>query len=300
MPIEFRCPNCQSLLCVPDGTEGRSSKCPQCGGIAQIPPGFFPPPPPEAGGQPGPPAVGPGEMNPYAPPLAPAMAHAGIGPLGSGRLSAGEALHTAWVIFQRQLGPAVVAMLVLFMVAIVSNGVANAFVAPALHPQAPPGAKLALAVVTPLLTLLGAFLDQCRKQFYLRLARGDNVTIGELFQMRTAYWPYLGAFVIFGLVFSAGAALCLIPALIVYLYLGQFGRLLIEKRAGALESFSLSARITEGNRSEQFLLILAGFGIGLLGLLACGIGLLFAISLVELTFAVAYLRMTGQRTAIDG
>lgn len=37
MPIEFRCPNCSKLLRTPDESAGKKAKCPQCGGIADVP-----------------------------------------------------------------------------------------------------------------------------------------------------------------------------------------------------------------------------------------------------------------------
>ena len=37
MPIEFRCPQCEKLLRVPDESAGAKAKCPQCGAIADVP-----------------------------------------------------------------------------------------------------------------------------------------------------------------------------------------------------------------------------------------------------------------------
>ena len=37
MPIEFRCPNCSSMLRTPDESVGKKAKCPQCGTIADVP-----------------------------------------------------------------------------------------------------------------------------------------------------------------------------------------------------------------------------------------------------------------------
>lgn len=51
MPISFRCSSCQSTIRVPDGTEGKKTKCPKCEAIQRIPeaPPITPPPatPPE-------------------------------------------------------------------------------------------------------------------------------------------------------------------------------------------------------------------------------------------------------------
>lgn len=37
MPIEFSCNNCNKMLRVPDGTEGKASQCPACGSVGTIP-----------------------------------------------------------------------------------------------------------------------------------------------------------------------------------------------------------------------------------------------------------------------
>jgi hypothetical protein len=64
MPIEFRCPSCQRLLRVPDGTAGKSARCPGCGDTIAIP---------GAGPEPTPPQQT--AASPFAP-GSPAAAHA--------------------------------------------------------------------------------------------------------------------------------------------------------------------------------------------------------------------------------
>lgn len=45
--MEFACSHCGQTLRVPDGSEGRSAKCPSCGGLTTVPGG----PPPADGGE---------------------------------------------------------------------------------------------------------------------------------------------------------------------------------------------------------------------------------------------------------
>ena len=92
MPIEFRCPNCQSLIRTPDGSAGKQARCPKCSETVVIPAessagptsmpsssGFQPPPsepsppwsPAQPTGKPNPFGDSPsGELNPYASPAA--------------------------------------------------------------------------------------------------------------------------------------------------------------------------------------------------------------------------------------
>jgi hypothetical protein len=37
MPIEFKCPNCATVLRTPDASAGKKARCPQCGTIADVP-----------------------------------------------------------------------------------------------------------------------------------------------------------------------------------------------------------------------------------------------------------------------
>jgi len=102
MPIEFPCPHCQQLLRTPDGTAGKQAKCPQCGGIAEIPgrqpepfsrpvggSPFFAPAD-EGGAAPDGPAAITDPNNPYAPPT---LVERGVYPGGE---TAGERDGPPW------------------------------------------------------------------------------------------------------------------------------------------------------------------------------------------------------------
>ena len=62
----------------------------------------------------------------------------------------------------------------------------------------------------------------------------------------------------------------------------------------SLISFSVAARVTQGNWGTAFLLALMSMGIMILGCLALCIGFIFAAPLVTMLFTVAYLMMAGQ------
>ena len=72
--------------------------------------------------------------------------------------------------------------------------------------------------------------------------------------------------------------------------------IIVDREAGVLDSLQQSREATSGNYLAVFVLALASFGINLVGLLACGVGMLFSIPLGVLLLAVAYCGMTGQLT----
>ena len=49
MTIEFRCPRCSQLLCMPDQTSGERAKCSGCGVLVDVPAASSSPPAPQAG-----------------------------------------------------------------------------------------------------------------------------------------------------------------------------------------------------------------------------------------------------------
>ncbi len=62
-------------------------------------------------------------------------------------------------------------------------------------------------------------------------------------------------------------------------------------------AFAISREMTLGHKWEMFVLDLSFLGWYFLGLLACGIGVLFVMPYVEATYAQLYLRLRGAQTA---
>ena len=93
---------------------------------------------------------------------------------------------------------------------------------------------------------------------------------------------------------AVGVLLCVVPAILMLLGYWPFYYLIIDRKAGVLESFSVAYRITHDNWASAFVLWVMSIGISILGCLALCVGLLFAAPLVSMMFAVAYLMMSGQ------
>src|SRR5688572_14307093 len=113
MSIEFRCPHCQRLLRVPDGSQGKQAQCPQCQAMVQVPAAGTPPPPqmpppqvPAAGAS-NPfgnfPAAAPPPIsdNPYQAPTATmtapqAAGGAAVYPMVPSKMDLGDVLNRTW------------------------------------------------------------------------------------------------------------------------------------------------------------------------------------------------------------
>jgi len=148
--------------------------------------------------------------------------------------------------------------------------------------------------------ILQFYLGIGAAQINLKLARRQPAEYGDLFGGIGLFLPLLGGLIIayFGLVLGL---LCLIvPAILMLLAFWPFYYLIIDRKAGVIESFSVASRITNGNWGSSFLLWLMSIGIILLGCAAMCVGILFAAPLVGMMFAVAYLMMSGQLPPYGG
>jgi uncharacterized membrane protein len=74
--------------------------------------------------------------------------------------------------------------------------------------------------------------------------------------------------------------------------------LIVDRDLAVIESLRRSTELTSGNYGATFLLGLAFFGMVLVGVLALCVGVIFAVPLGSLMFAVAYCLMSGQTVAV--
>jgi hypothetical protein len=200
MAIEFRCPHCQRLLRVPDGSQGKQAQCPQCQAMVQVPAAgapttpLTPSPPPAAGAGnpfsanfPAATAATPPSDNPYQAPsaamISPHVATGpGIYPLVPTQMDLGDVLSRTWEIYKAQLG-----MVILGFFAILAFNIGASFIMQAV-----------IAVVTavandPIVVVLVQFVLQIaiwiaqvwlglgQIRLYLNIARGQRAEFTDLF-----------------------------------------------------------------------------------------------------------------------
>lgn len=105
---------------------------------------------------------------------------------------------------------------------------------------------------------------------------------------------------LFGIMFTVGLVLLIIPGLLVWATLGFYPFFILDKKLGPIEALKKSAEATKGIRGSVLLLFLACAGIDLLGLMFFGVGILIAAPVTLIATAVVYRKITGQtRTSIQ-
>jgi uncharacterized membrane protein/phage FluMu protein Com len=314
MAIEFHCSKCGKFLSTDESKAGRQAKCPGCGELVTVPdastavaddeaPVAKPPRPsrpcPMCGAD-----VPRGEKT--CPACGEELSSAGAGPQPGGpvTIETGDVISTAWEITKRNLGFLVALILVAGLLNILFSLPATVMnVMAEMQKQQNGQDNVALKLFAGLWqipsNLFSIFLTCGQTMIMLKLARGEQAALGELFGGGRFFLRMVLCSIIFGIAVVLGFVLCIVPGIIVALALSPFAMVLIGEDLPGIESLSRAWELTKGNRVTLLVLGFAGIGIAILGLLACGVGLLVAIPLIAMMNAVAYLRMSGQPTVVE-
>lgn len=252
------------------------------------PPPSFPPPPPSD--------LGPGQ------------------PPASG-FSIGEAFSWAWKKFQENLGPILIATVVLIVAVVIfqilsqilSSTIFGSGVDP-IEINSETGeitggvgrgffASILISLLTSFLGTLVAYLLQAGIiRGALKVADGGKPELPEIFAtdkvaptLVTAVLVTLGTFI--------GFILCFLPGLI-FAILASFSLyFLLDKDVEPVDAIKASINFVKDNIGQLILLFLASIAALIVGAIACGIGLLVAIPVVILANTYAYRTLTGGTVA---
>jgi len=93
-----------------------------------------------------------------------------------------------------------------------------------------------------------------------------------------------------------GIVACIIPGIFVAMIFYPYVYTLVDEDAPGIECLSRARAASKDNLGAIFVLFIAAIGINVLGVLALCVGLVVTAPLTALMFAVAYCKMTGQRT----
>ncbi|MHB8107126.1 MAG: DUF975 family protein [Candidatus Cryosericum sp.] len=129
----------------------------------------------------------------------------------------------------------------------------------------------------------------------VKVARGEDVTVRDFF----VSWENLGNYVIgsflFGFIVSVGMLLLVIPGIIWGLRYSMYGYYIVTQGAGPMEALRMSADTTDGHKMELSGLLLASLGVIVLGALCLGIGLVWAIPVIDIAWGTVFLELSGQQ-----
>jgi hypothetical protein len=233
--------------------------------------------------------------NPYAPSTEYESPLLAAGPVRNVVPKFNDILSYAWNIWKENLLLVFVATLITFAISFALS-FGGGFAEGLLQNNGQPTiASTAVSVSTAIINnLLGIFLGIGNVQLLLALLRRQPATLGMLFGGGERFLPALGYSILFLLAVTAGFVLLIVPGFFLLFRYWPGYYLVIDRRTPVMEAFTLAGEITRGNTLNTFRVGLMGTGIGLLGFLACIVGILFAQPLAMLLFGTAYLMMSSQ------
>lgn len=316
MTINFSCEICGKTLSTSDDKAGRKAKCPGCGEMLIVP---------------NPDGTSPNDLPGDEATSAATSSHSEKIPCpmcgedvpasakqcefcgeplkGTRRsdspqtIEIGDVISTGWNVFKSDMGTAlgvVIVAILIMAVASVPQSVLSA-IADVTQRQGDQQTALVLRLVSllflPVAYAVQFYIGCGQASALLKIARGENADIGELFRGGRFFWRNTGASIIFLLMFGFGCVFCLIPGLIVWAMFWPYLFVLVDEDPSGVDCLGRAYTLTAGNRLAGFLLILVSIGLYLAGFMALCIGVFFTVPLLMVMWAVAYCRMTGQRVA---
>ena len=232
------------------------------------------------------------------------------GSLRATKIEVGDVIHTSWEIFKAELGMciggfvvsmlchvavivvAVIVGLILFGVIGAAGGIQNGVAGGILG-------IFGLIALVVVFVLVQTFFTDGQRVFFLKIARGEQASMGDLFSGGSFVWSSLVLSFLYAGIISVGLLLCVVPGIIAIFMFWPAQMLLVDRNIGIMESLSQAKEITAGNKLALFVIMLVAGGISLLGNMVPAVGVIIAIPMVTLMMHVTYIKMTGQRTALD-
>lgn len=326
MLIEFQCPACQQPLRVPQEVAGQQGKCPQCARLFVIP-STSTVPAGDAGSRANPFADGPatnaydvgGIPARHYPELGPRQQFSSDVPVIPQRADATVIFSLSLALWQRHLGLLVGTTLI----GLVLTGLLVILQTVALTALLDEWEGLTFHLVRDGLQLMNLVVQTYfwigEVQICLKLARNQPAEFADLFGGGDRFLPVLGAWLLlmapwyvldYGVLFllswdngfgevdfgvmaayiSLSFMLTVVGAILVW----PFWYLVLDRKAGMVESFIVALHVTEGNRVTSFLLMLLTLLLLIAGYVTCLVGLVFTVPLVFVLWSTAYLMMAGQ------
>jgi uncharacterized membrane protein len=148
--------------------------------------------------------------------------------------------------------------------------------------------RMFFAVTALVLVVMGIIVKIGFAKISLKIERGEEVSLQELFIHASLFWKYLGASILLGLLVGAGFLLLVIPGIywmLTYLFVPL---LVIDRHMGIRESFTESARMTKGVKWKLLGFFLVTLVVNIVGVILLGVGTLVSIPVSLLALANVY------------
>ncbi len=235
-------------------------------------------------------------MNPYAPPAPspaspPPTPEGGSGPIP---WTPSDLVGHAWTLFKPVGVTLAVAVLITLVAGQVPSGVMRVVNATEALPRTEPAYK-ALAIATSVVGfVVGTFFRAGTITMSLKVARGQPISVADVFSGGPHLVPLLVNAFLSTLVAAIGFLVFIVPGVMLTygLMLGPY--YVVDQRLGPIAAMRASWESTKGQKVNLFVLSLLCALVVLLGVMACGFGALVAIPVINIATTLAYMHIAGR------
>jgi uncharacterized membrane protein len=151
-----------------------------------------------------------------------------------------------------------------------------------------------LIFVIAYMTLLQWPLEYGISYINLQAARDSKFKVTDIFIVFKNYWNAVFANLLVITIVGFGIMLLIVPGIIFACKLAFVPYLVVDKKMDAVEAVKESWSLTKGYTGTVFLTALTAFFVGLLGLLAFGVGIIISIIWIRVTFAAIYYKVISE------
>jgi uncharacterized membrane protein len=155
-----------------------------------------------------------------------------------------------------------------------------------------------ISVVTLVCSLagmtVGAFFTVGLLRVCLDAARGKPVRFATLFLGGDRFLAMIGLYFLMTLLIGLGFVLFIVPGIILAFGWSFAPLFVVDANLGPVAAMRASWYATAGQKGKLFGFGLLSIGVALLGLIACGIGVVPATSLLYVAWAIAFTRASGR------
>jgi len=136
--------------------------------------------------------------------------------------------------------------------------------------------------------IISIFLSLGVTQFGLKLLRGEEALISDLFSQGSKLIKASIAYLIYALMVALGFICLILPGIYLAIKFMFYKQAIVEKDLGIIEAFKYSSKLTRDNKLFLFALFTLSLIIILAGFIALIVGLIWAIPIVWLSNLIAY------------
>jgi len=142
--------------------------------------------------------------------------------------------------------------------------------------------------------VVGAFFRVGLVRINLAAARGQKPNFADLFSGGPLFLRMVGLQLLLMVAYLVGCAAFVVGMVFVALALCLADYYAVDANMGVIDAMKASYEATKGNRGNIFVFGLVVFGISLVGMLACCVGVLVAGAVASVAMAIIYTRLSGR------